>query len=149
MKNMEEIGECDCKFPRWVDYIASLHPTKAVDVVVESTDSDYIMIGMLHYEQQVLFPYQNSLGRVFLHRMFTTAAGDKKRKANDGEPAAQKPAKRQYEYVNIPLLYEIMSNIGSRVFGGAYPIRSFALAVALGGTDFSRSTPQVSLTKFL
>lgn len=51
ISNMDNcIGEADCKFPRWVDHIASMFPSKAVDVVVEATDSDYVMIAMMHYE---------------------------------------------------------------------------------------------------
>lgn len=143
LHNFEEIGECDCKFPRWVDHIAALHKGKPVDVIVQSTDSDYIMIAMLHYEQQVQHPSYVH-GRVMLYRMAATAKGhsssrDKKKTSSN----KTKKEARKYEYVHIPLLYEIMTSICSKMLGGPHPIRSFALLVALGGTDFSRSTPQI------
>jgi hypothetical protein len=172
LNGFEEIGECDCKFPRWVDHIASMHRGKPVDVIVESTDSDYLMIGMLHYEKHVLASIpSNTMGRVMLHRMAATAKGHSSSSSRSGSndshsPAAKKQRteaatgagkeaalsagkgssnkqKRQYEYVHIPLLYEIMTSISSRMLGGPYPMRSFALLVALAGTDFSRGTPQI------
>lgn len=145
MKNFEEIGECDCKFPRWVDYISSLHPGKAVDVIVQSTDSDYVMIAMLHYEQQLESYISNSqhekFGRVMLYRMATTAKDDKGKKGKKNIPAQKK--ERKFEYVHIPLLYEIMASICGKMLGGPHPIRSFAVLVGLSGTDFSRGTPHV------
>ncbi len=144
LQHMEEIGECDCKFPRWVNYIASLHVGKVVDVIVESVDSDYIMIGMLHYEQQILGSLQTTLGRVMLRRIATQVKKTSKTLAASTSTAMDKEKKkRQYEYVHIPLLYEIMASITGKILGGRYPIRSFSLLVALAGTDFSRGTPQI------
>lgn len=159
MPNFPGIGESDCKFPRWIDYICRQHPHQAVDVIVESTDSDYIMIGMLHYEKQVKAlsaQRRLSVGRMILHRIACHgkehAAGEQqqqngakgKRKRGDGNAVSNnKRQPRSFEYVHIPLLYEIMALICQKIFSGPFPIGSLVSVIALAGTDFSRPTPQL------
>lgn len=125
MTGFAAVGEADCKMPRWVDYIAGQHPHCAVDVIVEATDSDYILIAMLHYERQCMHVAMDGagLGRVSLRRMRcsgTDTAADKKKKelaaaaanrADSGMNAATNKKPRQMEYVHVPLLCEVMSKV--------------------------------------
>ena len=132
MTGFAPVGEADCKMPRWVDYISSLHPNRAVDVVVEATDSDYILIAMLHYEKQSQYVSMDGagLGRVILRRI----------KCKDKEApvpkAAKKPTvrpKREMEYVHVPLLCEVMSKLMVELFDGGTPMQCLTAIVALGG----------------
>ena len=130
MTGIPPIGEADCKMPRWVDYIASLHPDHAVDVVVEATDSDYILIAMLHYEKRTRAMGMDGvgLGRVTLRRIKCRgkdlpAAGKKK----EGRP------KREMEHLHIPLACEVMSTLVSELFSDGTPIKCLTAIVALGG----------------
>jgi hypothetical protein len=126
---------------RWVEYIANLHPTRAVDVVVEATDSDYILIAMLHYEKQCKnIENDGSLGRVILRRIQTKgkdhAAGEKAagEKVVVSEP--KKKVGRQMEHVHIPLLCEVMSSLVKEMFDsekGGTPMMNLVSLVALGG----------------
>lgn len=121
-----------------------------MDVVVESTDSDYIMIGMLHYEKQVKAlalhkRERQSVGRAILHRIACHgkehAAGEKRKRSSSSSSSKQQG--RQFEYVHIPLLYEIMALVSQKMFSGPSPISSLVSVIALAGTDFSRPTPQL------
>lgn len=131
---------------RWVEYIANLHPTRAVDVIVEATDSDYILIAMLHYEKQCKFSVgdgENGLGRVILRRIQT-----KGKEHAAGEKTAPKPKEkkgRQMEHVHIPLLCEVMSSLVKEMFDSekSTPMMNLVSLVALGGTDFVRATPRI------
>lgn len=182
LKGFPPIGEADCKFPRWapllhgisgfffsspplshrwVNYISSLHPNTAVDVVVEATDSDYILIAMLHYEVQCRTAEMDGagLGRVTLRRIQCrgkehaageAAASARKRAKGggdgDGGEAKKQPAKRakrEMEYIHVPLLCEVMSTLVREMFEGGTPMRCLACIVALGGTDFCRGTPRI------
>ena len=130
------VGEADCKMPRWVDYISSLHPNRAVDVVVEATDSDYILIAMLHYEKQSQYVSMDGagLGRVILRRI---KCKDKEAPVPKAVPkAAKKPTvrpKREMEYVHVPLLCEVMSKLMVELFDGRTPMQCLTAIVALGG----------------
>ena len=161
------IGEADCKMPRWVDYISSLHPNVAVDVIVDATDSDYIMIAMLHYEKQsrqiravhtaaAAAAATTNLGRISIRRMVSHAkqhaAGEVQRAkrartaaAGDSTAATTTKSKRVMEFVHVPLLSEVMSTIVQQMFSceRSPPLRCLAGIVALGGNDFCRSIPQI------
>lgn len=137
------------KKSRWVDYIAKLHPTQAVDVVVEATDSDYILIAMLHYERQCRTVEIDGagLGRVVLRRIQCKgkehAAGEVSKKG-----VKKERAKREMEYVHIPLLTEVMTSLIKEMFEtdrGVIPSPMMYLTalVGLGGTDFVRPTPRI------
>lgn len=125
-----------------------MHPDKAVDVVVESTDSDYIMIGMLHYEKQCKTVERDGagLGRVSLRRMHCRgkdhAAGGAKKGGGGSAEGATKP-KREMEYVHIPLLCEVMSTLVQELFTGGTPMQCLSVIVAFAGTDFCRHTPRL------
>lgn len=138
MLGMAPVGEADCKFPRWVEYIAGLHPTRAIDVIVEATDSDYILIAMLHYEKQCQLIDRDGagLGRVILRRIQTRgkehAAGEKSKKD-------EKRPKRQMEHVHIPLLTEVMSSLVRELFSTEVgtPMMNLVAICALGGEFIS------------
>lgn len=67
LEGFSPIGEADCKFPRWVSFIAGMHPKQAVDIIVEATDSDYIMIAMMQYELASKSDL-TTLGRISIRR---------------------------------------------------------------------------------
>lgn len=167
MTGFAAVGEADCKMPRWVDYIAGQHPHCAVDVIVEATDSDYILIAMLHYERQCMHVVMDGagLGRVSMRRMRCSgtdtpvSAADKKKKAallllqaggggggganSTGMNAATNKKPRQMEYVHIPLLCEVMSRVMQEMFDGGTAMRCLTAIVAFGGTDFCRNLPRL------
>lgn len=149
MTGIPAVGEADCKLPRWVDYVAGLHPSCAVDVVVEATDSDYILIAMLHYERQCMHVAVDGagLGRVSLRRMRCSGLDAKPAAASaakaSSSAAAQKKKSREMEYINIPLLSEVMDKLMRVLFEGGTPMRCLTALVAFGGTDFCRNTPRL------
>ena len=79
----------------------------------QATDSDYILIAMLHYERQCRTVEIDGawLGRVILRRIQCKgkehAAGEAAKKKKGGEKTGGERAKRQMEYVHIPLLSEV------------------------------------------
>lgn len=83
-----------------------------------------------------------------LHRGKEHAAGEAAKKAragskeNGGEDK-KKRAKREMEYVHVPLLCEVMSTLMREMFEGGTPMRCLSSIVALGGTDFCRGTPRI------
>lgn len=121
-----------------------MHPETAVDVVVESTDSDYIMIAMLHYEKQCKTVDRDGagLGRVSLRRMHCRGKDHAAGEAKKGGVQGGKP-KRMMEYVHIPLLCEVMSTLVQELFTGGTPMQCFSVIVAFAGTDFCRHTPRI------
>lgn len=128
---------------RWVDYISSLHPNYAIDVIVEATDSDYIMIAMLHYEKQCQFVERDGagLGRVSLRRI---KCHGKEHAAGESRGGDNKKKKREMEYVHVPLLCEVMSSLVRELFDGVgTPMQCLTAIVALGGTDFCRNIPRI------
>lgn len=112
-------------------------------MIVEATDSDYILIAMLHYERQCKLVGNEAgnggLGRVILRRIQTKgkehAAGEAKKVV---VPA--KKGGRQMEYVHIPLLCEVMSSLVKEMFDSEKsitPMMNLIALVALGGKFFS------------
>lgn len=165
-----KIGEADCKFPRWVDFITSMFPSKAVDIVVEATDSDYVMIAMMHYEHQCAMienrdSYSctsriNGLGRVSVRRILShgkehSSSETRKRKriqsmiastAADDGTNKPKATGRVMEFVHIPLLYEVMSTILKELFphDRNSPMSCLAALISMaGGNDFCRNMPRL------
>lgn len=167
LEGFEAIGEADCKFPRWVSYIAAQHPAKAVDIIVEATDSDYILIGMMQYEmmaRQATATSQkkqpSTLGRVSVRRILTSVNNDEALTAASA-PAAlkqkqkKKSSARTMEFVHIPLLYETMQLCIRRLVEASPDqgiMGSLLGIVALNGTDFCRAIPAIKperMWKFL
>lgn len=150
IQGVNPIGEADCKMPRWVDFIAFQHPNRAVDVIVEATDSDYIMIAMLHYEKQVKLIMTGGgsmMGRISIRRIQCSgkdhAAGERAKKEVAGAAAKGTARKKRcMEFIHVPLLCEVMTSVVSQFFEGNTPMRCLTALIALGGNDFCRNIPR-------
>ena len=127
---------------------------RAIDVIVEATDSDYILIAMLHYERQCDDVNMRNLGRVILRRIHTRGKQEEATKKKNG----QEKQKRLMEHVHIPLLCEVMSNLVKGLFHMVdeevtlrppcettiiTPMMNLVVFIAFGGTDFVRSMPRI------
>jgi hypothetical protein len=171
LEGVEQVGEADCKFPRWVSYVASLYPGEQVDVIVEATDSDYLAIAMLQYQrvsQRVLSPQVRAqkvkvnLGNVTIRRIRCNVAATEPGGSNrphckaegktEGKDEASGVSKapsassttREMEYVHIPLLYECLKLEMQGILGGPNAwLQGLVCLIGLNGTDFSRPVPLV------
>jgi hypothetical protein len=128
--------------------------------MLQATDSDYILIAMLHYERQCRTVEIDGagLGRVVLRRIQCKgkdhAAGEAAAKKGAAvkkdvkKDVKKERAKREMEYVHIPLLTEVMTSLIKEMFEtdrGVIPSPMMYLTalVGLGGTDFVRPTPRI------
>lgn len=172
MTDVAPNGECDIKFTRWARCFG--------DMIAHSVDGDFLLISLMEHERQ-LHELQAVPARIAVYRMEynmdKTPASGKRKKDDNADVQQAKIAKdakgrlvttqtgttastqskprRTYEYVNIPLLYRVISDAmrqcsPSEISTGAYReqyMRIFACLVGLTGTDFSRGLPHLGPKK--
>jgi len=156
LQDFHGIGEADCKLPRWVDYILMHSPVQQqqpVRMVVEATDSDYIMIAMLHHEhiQKRKRTCHVSIRRIKTHIL--PAVRDGRSKSGPDAAAAQglaldkrKKSGREWEFVHIPLLYEVWTRKMEHMFQTSCtmtPMNCLVGLISLTGNDFCRGIPSI------
>jgi len=134
MQGFEPIGESDLKFFRYADLFESL--------LVVSTDSDYIPITLIRLEQRMQNKMKQPL--VVLQRIKVNECPIK------GQ--TQKKTKREFEFVNINILYsglkQVIQNNTHTPEDGNEITRLCNLVALVGGTDFSRPMPLVGPRRF-
>jgi hypothetical protein len=135
------MGENDLKFTRWAQMFG--------DSIAHSIDGDYLLISLLEHEKQMAFdavPTQIAIYRLEV----TVDCVTKKRKST--EEAVKK--ERKYEYVSIPRLYNdihsYMEGLSTKPWAnktshGKHYMKILAVLVGFGGTDFTRSLPQIGV----
>ena len=163
-------GECDIKFTRWARCYG--------DMIAHSVDGDFIPIALMEHEKQLMVEEVPSPIRIAIFRLeynmeAKTPAGAamKKRKLEamqqatigaDGRTVApgaqkqdQKKQGRRMEFVNIPVLYNVLFNAMRQCAptgadSGSYRrqyMRILSCLIGMTGTDFSRSLPHLGPKK--
>lgn len=170
MVEVPPMGEADIKFTRWCEHFQG-------DTTVFSIDGDFIPIALIHHEKKKLQlqcsqegeandneahqqePFNMSIYRL-KYKMPAPASASRKGsaaavQASDMQKQRSQPL-REYEYVNIPALYNGMVSLFQRIGspGGCnhaltrdpfrhHYMRLLAVIIGLGGTDFSRGLPLI------
>lgn len=159
-------GECDIKFTRWGAIYG--------DMVAHSVDGDFLPIALMEYERQIRENTGNTF-KIALYRMQynepKSAASKlpKKRDASGGikqffacaatlpdtSVVVAKKKGRVMEYVNIPMLYNVLRGAMRQCAPSAtsspchelHFMRIFACLIGMTGTDFTRTMPYLSPPK--
>ena len=132
----EELGESDIKFMRYADEVDHF--------VVDSIDSDVVLIAML---------YAESGGRsdVFVRRIATRAI-DEVVVQNSGQKRTRNPPK-QYELVHVRSLLEILKISARQAIGPEINIQDahmtslIIVTMLLTGSDYCRGLPRIGPRK--
>jgi hypothetical protein len=150
------MGEADIKFTRYADLFK--------DLLVDSVDGDSIPIALVHHEACIRELTMGSMDeddlaesppRICIYRITTRVADDppasKKRSKDDDSEESSKVSRRTFEYVNIPALYQALSDVCAQCMDRmkspthSQHLMSMLIAlIGLTGTDFTRSMPQLS-----
>lgn len=166
MDEVPPMGECDTKWTRWCRMYG--------DCCAVSVDGDFLPIALIEHERQLreLGPGGGSPNKISIYRMeYNMKDGDgegagtkraaggqpkKVKKEGDGTGEAEPRAKRRYEFVNIGLLYHVLSSAmrqcaPSTVSAGAGQEMQWmgilAFLIGITGTDFSRKLPLLGAKK--
>ena len=146
LPDLAPLGEADIKFTRYAEIYR--------DLLVDSVDGDSIPIALIHQELAFSDLTMGTMRsedlagappRICIRRITTRVDPLPKKRAKT------EPAKRTFEYVNIPLLYHALRDILLQCTGRVdAPLHSkhymcmLLGLIGLTGTDYTRSMPQVS-----
>jgi hypothetical protein len=151
------MGENDIKFTRF----ARLYG----DCIAHSVDGDYLPIALLEHERQVnILALQGDPVRIAVYRLAYNMIPAAQRvtgvKRSASESKAEKKPPREWEYVDISTLYQVLSNVmdgfstNSIVHAHSatnshdkHRMKIMACLIGLTGTDFTRSLPHLSPVK--
>lgn len=141
------MGEADVKFIRWANQYNK--------IMLDSIDGDSIPIALMNHER--LLSQEVCPPKVSIYRMKIMTDEDiaekKKRKLDAMETAGavEKKTSRQYEYLDIHMLYlgllqSVRQSIGTLKLlnHNGYEMRMLTALITLTGTDFTRQMPLIS-----
>jgi hypothetical protein len=139
MTSLAPMGEADVKFLRWAELFQG-------DILAYSVDGDFIPIALIRYERNRRnieggIPYRLALYRLKCRLPEKKLSGTKRTSVEPPTTTTtiKKKNAREYEYVNIPLLYEGLCHKSTLTTD----MNLVAVMIALSGTDFTRSMPQI------
>lgn len=137
MTEIPPMGECDVKFTRWSRMLG--------DLIAHSVDGDFIPIALMEHERMV--NEGRNPASIAIFRIEYNMGSDEptKGKKRDRGGVVKKKKTRQMEYLNIPLLFQVMHDAmlqcGGRNVDTPHArclMRILASLIAITGTDFTR-----------
>jgi hypothetical protein len=137
MTALAPMGEADVKFLRWAELFQG-------DILAHSVDGDFIPIALIRYESNKKKapeeqPYRLALYRLKCRLPEQCPKPGSKRKSSEAAAPARKKNPREFEYVNIPALYEGLCKSSTLTSS----MNLVAVMIGLSGTDFTRGIPQI------
>ncbi len=141
LEGLPALGEADIKFARFADRFGRLS--------VDSIDGDSVPIALMHHERCLRQGRPPPLVSIYRMELKTRESGGKR--GTDGEAKAAKKPARAYEHVDVHALYEglmqAIAQSSGRIRSPTHAGHEMAMLIALialTGTDFTRSLPQLS-----
>ena len=134
LSDMKHMGESDVKFMRYVEMMG--------DIVVDSIDSDVLLIAMLYVQQT------NFLHNVWVRRYKVKTASDVK-ESSLGKRKTNTKTKKEYEVVNIASFVHTLHQCASQAIGPEVQIEQSKLTYILvmifllTGSDYTRKIPRI------
>jgi hypothetical protein len=134
LTDMNHMGESDVKFMRYVEMMG--------DIVVDSIDSDVLLIAMLYVQKT------NFLRNVWVRRYKVKTASEVK-ESSLGKRKNNTKKKKEYEVVNIASFVQIMHSCASQAIGPEVQIEESKLTYILvmifmlTGSDYTRKIPRI------